>query len=328
MKKHEMVLGDTASETDPAYPIIAAILRVIPASRWAFARAQKDGRLGHLLGSDASGGELAELKRETSLQRERVKTGPYIAAMLGSLGLHESGVALLFADQRANFGILTLLRTRELGPFTSTEIAVLAFALDSSSEQLSALHSTIGHRDDMRNALERFEEESYVLDSDFRIVMTWTSHNQRRADVTGLKTPLSERLPALLEDTVRELISGWQSDPATQLPGVARPVPFLIVRTQPVQATSGLFIGVRIERFRSAHSLAGPAARYRISPRELEVLGLLLDGATLDEIGEKLNIATSTAQDHVKSMVEKTESRNRTELIARVLGWERSWPRL
>jgi DNA-binding NarL/FixJ family response regulator len=48
----------------------------------------------------------------------------------------------------------------------------------------------------------------------------------------------------------------------------------------------------------------------------------LLDGAKLEEIGEALNITTSTVQDHIKSMVDKTDSRNRTELIARVLGWE------
>ena len=66
----------------------------------------------------------------------------------------------------------------------------------------------------------------------------------------------------------------------------------------------------------------GPAARYHISPREPEVLALLLDGAKLEEIAEALNITTSTVQDHIKSMVDKTESRNRTELIARVLGWD------
>jgi len=85
---------------------------------------------------------------------------------------------------------------------------------------------------------------------------------------------------------------------------------------------AGLFIGVRIDRIRPPHSLTGPAARYHISPRELQVLALLLDGAKLEEIGQKLHITSSTIQDHIKSMVDRTASRNRTELIARVLGWE------
>jgi DNA-binding NarL/FixJ family response regulator len=54
----------------------------------------------------------------------------------------------------------------------------------------------------------------------------------------------------------------------------------------------------------------------------LQVLALLLDGAKLEEIARRLYIASSTVQDHIKSMVDKTGSRNRTELIAHVLGWE------
>jgi DNA-binding CsgD family transcriptional regulator len=207
---------------------------------------------------------------------------------------------------------------------------MLSLALDSASERLSVLRlnasaqtrSMFGHRDAAPNELENPEGESYVLDQDLQIVMTWTSQERRRAALTGFRTRLADRLPAVLEETVRALTAGWGEDPATQLPGVARPVPFLVVRTQPVTGPTGLFIGVRIERFHSMHSLAAPAARFRISPRELEVLALLLEGLRLDEIAETLSITTSTVQDHIKSMVDKTDSRNRTELIARVLGWE------
>jgi DNA-binding CsgD family transcriptional regulator len=51
------------------------------------------------------------------------------------------------------------------------------------------------------------------------------------------------------------------------------------------------------------------------------VLALLLDGNHLDQIAKQLHITPSTVQDHIKSMLDKTESRNRSELIARVLGW-------
>ena len=65
--------------------------------------------------------------------------------------------------------------------------------------------------------------------------------------------------------------------------GVAHPVPFLVVRTRPMSGPAGLFIGVRIDRFQPPHSLTGPAERFHISPRELQVLALLLDGATRAE---------------------------------------------
>jgi DNA-binding CsgD family transcriptional regulator len=323
---------DFMPESDPAYPIIAAILRVVPTSRWAFARLKAGGELADLLlDSRGTGGELAQLKDEFSRQRAKVKTGARIAATLGPLGDFESGITLLFADARANFGILTLLRTKELGSFTSSEISVLTLALDGTSESLSALRLNPLQRVPDSTALgnKRADRENqrepgafYVLDSDLQIVLTWTGEEHRRIALTGLRTRIADRLPHVLEETVRDLIAGWQSDPASQKAGIAHPVPFLVVRTQPLSGPQGLFIGVRLDRFQASHSLVGPAARFHISPRELQVLALLLDGAKLEEIGAQLHITPSTVQDHIKSMVEKTDSRNRTELIARVLGWE------
>jgi DNA-binding CsgD family transcriptional regulator len=318
-------------ESDPAHPIVMAILRVVPASRWAFARLRPDGALaGLLLDSPGSGEEMSHLRNELDLQREQAKTGARIAATLGPLGDFESGITLLFADAHASFGILTLLRTSELGPFTSSEISVLTLSLDATSERLSALRlnspeagryaasDAEGRADDADAAGESF----YVLDKDLQIVLAWSAEDQRRVALTGLRTRLADRLPAVLEETVRELVASWRSDADTQETGVAHPVPFLVVRTRPMSGPAGLFIGVRIDRFQPPHSLTGPAERFHISARELQVLALLLDGAKLNEIGRKLHITASTIQDHIKSMVDKTGSRNRTELIARVLGWE------
>jgi DNA-binding CsgD family transcriptional regulator len=85
---------------------------------------------------------------------------------------------------------------------------------------------------------------------------------------------------------------------------------------------TGLFIGVRIDRFQPANSLSGAAWRFHITPREVQVLALLLDGHHLAQIAKQLHITASTVQDHIKSMLDKTGSRNRSELIGRVLGWE------
>jgi DNA-binding CsgD family transcriptional regulator len=319
------LLAKVVPESDPAYPVIEAILRVVPASRWAFARVTPDGELVMLLDSQGNKGGLAPLQNEFERQGGTAKAGARIAATLGPLGDFASGITLLFADAHANFGILTLLRKDELGPFTSSEISVLTLALDATSDRLSALRLSADEEALNAPPPPRSSGESfYVLDSDLQIVLAWSAQDQRRIALTGLRTRLADRLPAVLEETVRSLVAGWSSDSATQEVGVARPVPFLVVRTQPMSGPAGLFIGVRIDRFAPSHSLAGPAARFRITPRELQVLALLLDGAKLEEIGQKLHITSSTIQDHIKSMVDKTESRNRTELIARVLGWERT----
>lgn len=316
--------------SDAAHPLIAAILEVVPASRWAFARLKADGDLEKLLESDASGGSLEKLDGELKRQRADVRTGPRIAAALGPLSEFESGVTLLFADDRSTFGILTLLRTAELGSFTSAEIGMLTLALVSTSDRLSALRlhpaddDAHGHGGRLDASPPATVEDGsfYILDRDLQIVLAWNAEDRERIAITGLQTRIANRLPALLEETVRDLTGGWGALAEGQASGVARPVPFLVVRTQPMSGPTGLFIGVHIDRYKTPNSLAGPAARYHISPREVQVLALLLNGEHLDEIGARLYITSSTVQDHVRSMVEKTDSRNRSELIARVLGRE------
>jgi DNA-binding CsgD family transcriptional regulator len=320
---------DPMPQSDPAFPIISGILAVVPVSHWAFARVEPSGELTSLFGSRPNGHELARLEDEFKRQRTRVSIGPRIAAILGPLEDFGSGITLLFADARANFGILTLLRTAELGPFSSSEISMLTFALDALSDHLSALrlqpppkHVTAETKYEEKTlSAEPPEGAFYVLDTELQIILAWSSEDQRRIALTGLHTQIAERLPIVLEETVRELTAAWSNE-TLNAPGVARPVPFLVVRTQPMSGPSGLFIGVRVDRFHPTNSLTGAASRFRISPREVQVLALLLDGNHLDQIAEQLFITSSTVQDHIKSMLEKTESRNRSELIARVLGWE------
>ncbi len=317
-------LGDAMPESDPAHPIIAGILGVVPSSRWAFARVGRDGELTSLFGSHSDGSQQARLTDEFARQRTKSPVGPRLAATLGPLDDFESGITLLFADARSNFGILTLLRTSDLGPFTSSEISMLTLALDAASDRLSMLRLQLQPQDDAAadSTLSEYPEGAfYVLDSDLQIVLAWSSEDQRRIALTGLHTRIAERLPIVLEETVRQLTAAWSSE-SVRRPGMAQPVPFLVVRTQAMSGPAGLFIGVRIDRFQPPNSLTGAAARFHISPREVQVLALLLDGKHLNQIAEQLHITSSTVQDHINSMLEKTESSNRSELIGRVLGWE------
>ena len=61
---------------------------------------------------------------------------------------------------------------------------------------------------------------------------------------------------------------------------------------------------------------------YKLTPREVEVFMLMIEGDTLDQIAEKLLITSSTTQTHIKNMIERTESKNRTELIVKVIGYK------
>jgi len=332
--EREIVPFDEVPASDPVHSIIKTILELVPVSHWSFARFKPDGNADQLLSSDGDSDEFRRLKKQFILQRERIAGGPSIAAT-ANFGSYSSGLALLFADNRARFGILSLLRNDELGPFTSSEVRALTFALDAASDRLSELR--LMESQDERLAGFRLEGDAgepeeragaegspalYILNRDLEIVLAWNDENERRVALTALQVPMQNRLPFILQETVRELTAAWTDDAASQQAGVARPVPFLVVRTRPMGGATGLFIGVSIERSKPGRSLTGAAARFNISPREVQVLALLLDGLHLSEIAERLHITSSTVQDHIKRVLDKTNTHNRSEMTARILGWD------
>ncbi len=69
-----------------------------------------------------------------------------------------------------------------------------------------------------------------------------------------------------------------------------------------------------------ADALRALAARHGISPREGEIIQLLLAGSTNTEIGEVLCISSSTVKNHVYNVYRKTGVRNRIEL-ANLFRW-------
>ncbi|HWF74899.1 MAG TPA: response regulator transcription factor [Solirubrobacteraceae bacterium] len=56
-----------------------------------------------------------------------------------------------------------------------------------------------------------------------------------------------------------------------------------------------------------------------LSPRELQVLSMIVEGSTNGEIAARLVIATSTVQSHVKRILHKLGVKNRTEAAVRYL---------
>jgi PAS domain S-box-containing protein len=60
-----------------------------------------------------------------------------------------------------------------------------------------------------------------------------------------------------------------------------------------------------------------------LSARQIEVLHLVAEGLTNEEIGKRMFIATGTVKWHIKQILTKTNSTNRTEAVARVIGADR-----
>jgi DNA-binding NarL/FixJ family response regulator len=76
-------------------------------------------------------------------------------------------------------------------------------------------------------------------------------------------------------------------------------------------AAGGLAFGVR------------PGGGVALSAREREVLQLVVDGASNDEIGSRLGISSRTVESHLRRLFERFGVASRTELAARALreGW-------
>ena len=64
-----------------------------------------------------------------------------------------------------------------------------------------------------------------------------------------------------------------------------------------------------------ANAVALLDGEIQLSPRELEVLALLAEGASNKEIARRLNISVHTAKFHVGSLLDKLEAVGRTDAV-------------
>jgi two-component system, NarL family, nitrate/nitrite response regulator NarL len=94
-----------------------------------------------------------------------------------------------------------------------------------------------------------------------------------------------------------------------------------VVKTAPV---AELVEAIRTVAAGGTHfgTRADPGTRH-ITPRELEVLRLLVDGRSNDQIGTELGITTRTVEAHLTRLYERSDAQSRTELATRALreGW-------
>ena len=308
--------------------IITDVLDLVHASAWRIAGI-RNRELSAITKSHGRHSDLIALDEEYRLQRAISPNGRRIAATLRPISIFGSGICMIFTDGHDDCKILTLMRDESLPPFSSIEISLLTFALAAESDRVTALRlQPLVEQKDQSTKLHidqhlkwPHQEAFYVLDDDMEVMLSWEPGHRSIIPRFGAAPPIVERLPPILERSVRKLTAEWTLDPVKEL-GIARPVSFLILRTHPMVGRAGQFVGVRIDRFLPPNSLTEIAARFRFTPREIQVLAMLLDGTHLDLIARDLIISPSTVQDHVRSMLDKSQSRNRSEMIARILGWE------
>ena len=159
---------------------------------------------------------------------------------------------------------------------------------------------------------------TFVIDEQLRPVLA----EEPAADdspLHALYRPCDGQTPPLLAETLAQLVRELQSPSGV---AVSRALPFAFVRVARPAGGAAAFYLVSVEPARRRATILRAMTLYRLSRREGQVLGEVLRGSSSTEIGESLSISGSTATFHLKQLLRKTSSRNRTELTARVLGWE------
>ena len=121
-----------------------------------------------------------------------------------------------------------------------------------------------------------------------------------------------------------EYVAATAQATLTMLPAVG-PAPYGLQREPTLRAieqfldSTGIPVGHRCQTtlpLETSTPTAGGGQSSKLSAREVDVLGLLVAGKTNKEIAIDLGISAATVARHVGNVLDKTETRNRTEVVA------------
>lgn len=162
-----------------------------------------------------------------------------------------------------------------------------------------------------------------IIDNDFRVVMASQGFRGEKVGFAFVDVEAGRLSPAV-DEVVHDLVASWNDPNPDQLAnndfGVVPPC--YIVRVMRLDGALRRFIAVMIEQVRHRESLMRAAQMHSLSPRETEVLWLIIKGASAPEIANTLGLAGSTVQGYFKHLLSKTNSRNGPSMVAKVLGWD------
>jgi len=155
-----------------------------------------------------------------------------------------------------------------------------------------------------------------------RILVLDTGLNIVSADPQALRMldDLGARCAGRLQPALEHPIRQWRAGGAPDGEFATAQVTGIALRAITLQGPMS-WTAVVLERVCTRETLETAKGRFGLSPRECDVLRLVLEGDSACEIGARLRIAEYTVGDYLKRIFAKTQVRNRSEMIAKVLGW-------
>lgn len=154
----------------------------------------------------------------------------------------------------------------------------------------------------------------FVIDKRLHVLFYRADPAERRKEFRPAE---NGALPPSLEYTVLKLFA--QADEHHEGVWRAAVSASIAVRVFELDGGPSPAYAVMVERFALRDQMETVANRYSLSPRERQVLGLVVKGLRNEEIAQHLFISKSTAIFHVKQLLTKTSSRNRTEMVAKII---------
>ncbi len=307
-------------EADRTRAFVGELRTLVKASYIVFARYDQNGMQSEMILAEEHGNASRQsewLQAERLLQSRSEASIPRVTdAMIALDGMR--GLVAVYGVDRIIFGMAIVARPRA---FASEERQHLEATLRSGSELMRRLSTFEGEQSAQERTAGRASPAQFVLTREYQVESRWIPDDDPNDVLQNILELSDADLPPVVESAVRTVTASWTDDPATWLPGIEVPLPFMVVRVAPLEGTAGPKIGVLVERYRSRNPLRHAQEKFGMSSRELEVLSLVLKGFGTPQIAAALDIAESTAHDHIKRMMLKTRARNRVELAAKALGW-------
>jgi DNA-binding CsgD family transcriptional regulator len=308
-------------EADRTRAFVGELRSLVKATYVVFCRYDQNGLQSEMILAEEHGNPARQtewLQAERLLQSRSEAAIPRVTdAMIALDGMR--GLVAVYGVDATIFGLAIVGRPRV---FLPEERRRLEGTLRSGSELMRRLSTFEGEQSAQERTAERASPAQFVLTPDYAIESKWIPTDDPNDVLQSILELAVDGLPPVVESAVRTVTATWTKDPSTWEAGVVVPLPFMVVRVAPLSSTTGPpKIGVLVERYRSRNPLRLAAEKFAMSSRELEVLALVLKGFGTPQIATALDIAESTAHDHIKRMMLKTRARNRVELAAKALGW-------
>jgi len=154
---------------------------------------------------------------------------------------------------------------------------------------------------------------------------SWFSEDASIRAVAPILALKDDRLQAHIATLVSALTQDWDwNDPSRCAPVSGMLGTDILLQIVPSSAQGSVLATLTFEPVRMRRTLSDTFATRAITARESDVVRLVMTGRSVKEIASALSVAECTIQDHIKNVLAKTNARNRSQMIATLLGFRTS----